>query len=185
MSEKISALIDGELEKEQGGQSIRSLLSNKADINKSRQYQLIGDAMRGDNALNVDLTDAIMAQIELEPTILSPSAVKPIVTPSEGERVEAENVTHLNQRLPKRWSIAASVAAVMAVSMFMLNQQGSTPNEIQGLAIAIDSPNAVKTVPVVAAVNNTTSIPATYLRAHRASAPSVASHYIQTVNFSE
>jgi sigma-E factor negative regulatory protein RseA len=187
MSDKISALLDGEFEEDQALEAVRAALSSNSAIKSTRDYQLIGDAMRGEQALSVDLAQSIMDKINLEPTILSPNAIK-TVDKAHGQNRSTDNGSNLSQRLPQSWSIAASVAAVMAVGLFMMYQQQSgqesqiTPN----MAIAMHSPGASNNVSAsVDETAQTPSIPMAYLKAHRISVPSVGSHYIQTVNFSE
>ncbi len=182
MSEQISALIDGEIEEGQAAKSVSAVLSNKSAVKAARDYQLIGDIMRGADLPSTNLSQSIMDQIELEPTILSPNAGA--VNNTEKSEVTKSNVMPF--RLPKSWSIAASVAAVMMVGAFAVNQDLAGPISGGVMTVALSDTAVEKVVPVDKSVVATVAtIPQAYIRAHRASAPSVSSHYIQTVNFSE
>lgn len=163
MSEQISALMDDEIAVNDADHLITSIHANKQASQTWNHYHLIGDAMRGDVALASDFKQRLMQKIEQEPTVLAPSASQAIVNKTE----------LLKDKLPARWSIAASFAAVMVVGWMALQQQ-SQP----------DHPSAVIEVAEVTATTNE-SIPAEYLTAHQSSAPSTSSYYIQSVNYSE
>lgn len=163
MSEQISALMDDEIAVDDADHLITSIHANKQASQTWNHYHLIGDAMRGDVALPSDFKQRLMQKIEQEPTVLAPSASQASVNKTE----------LLQDKLPARWSIAASFAAVMVVGWMALQQQ-SQP----------DHPSAVIEVAEVAATTNE-SIPAEYLTAHQSSAPSTSSYYIQSVNYSE
>jgi sigma-E factor negative regulatory protein RseA len=64
------------------------------------------------------------------------------------------------------WSIAASFAAVMVVGWMVMQQQTQSGDELAPVEVA-------------------QSIPAEYLTAHQASAPSASSYYIQSVSYAE
>jgi len=163
MSEQISALMDDEIAVENAEFLITSIHVNKQASQTWNHYHLIGDAMRGDVALPSDFKQKLMQKIEQEPTVLAPSASQSSVNRTE----------MLKDKLPARWSIAASFAAVMVVGWMALQQQSQT-----------DSPSAVIEVAEVSTTTNE-SIPAEYLTAHQSSAPSTSSYYIQSVNYSE
>ena len=65
-------------------------------------------------------------------------------------------------------SVAASFAAVMVVGWMVMHQQTQSGNDLAPVAVA-----------------QVQSLPAEYLMAHQASAPSPSSYYIQSVNYSE
>lgn len=102
MKEQISALIDSQLEHEE---TLR-LLATQERIelkNCCRTYRLIGDVLRDEQALDIDITDVVMARLLQEPTVLAPP------------------------RRPK-WrrpalALAASVAGVAVVAWLALSQQ--------------------------------------------------------------
>jgi sigma-E factor negative regulatory protein RseA len=104
-----------------------------------------------------------MHKLDLEPTVLAPKTAQ---TPSY-------EANQLKDKLPVKWTVAASVAAVMVVGWMALQQQvqpGATPGANLEMANA---------------EVNEQAIPAEYLSAHRSSAPSTSSYYIQSVNYAE
>jgi len=124
MNEKLSAWMDGELERGQAGQ-LSAQLKRDADLRRSWDcYHLIGDALRG--VQGPDLCARICARIEVEPTVLAPQ-----------RRKAAEKLRRI------ALSAAASVAAVAFVGWMALPglQQGSAqlaavpPGEIRPAAV--------------------------------------------------
>jgi sigma-E factor negative regulatory protein RseA len=113
MSEQISTLSDGELTEENFSRELQSLLGNKKFQQAWRDYQMIGDAMRGTPALSEDFTARLMEKLEQEPTVLAPSALP---------RAKQQSATHKKAKLPVAWSMAASCAAVLLVGWAMVNQ---------------------------------------------------------------
>ena len=101
MNEKLSAWMDGELERDDARQ-LPSQIKHSTDMRAHWDcYHLIGDALRG--VQGTDLCARISAQIETEPTVLAPQ-----------RRSTAEKL---------RWfalSAAASVAAVAFVGWMAL-----------------------------------------------------------------
>jgi sigma-E factor negative regulatory protein RseA len=81
-------------------------------------------------------------------------------------------VDQLKSKLPATWSIAASFAAVMVVGVMVMQVQTQPNNEFAPVAVAEIEPVEQ-------------SIPAEYLMAHQASAPSASSYYIQSASYSE
>jgi len=70
MKEKLSALIDGELQSNDCQAHLGRLRSD-ADLRRAWDaYHLIGDALRGH--ICADLTDRIVARLQDEPTVLAP-----------------------------------------------------------------------------------------------------------------
>ncbi|MGL5201921.1 MAG: sigma-E factor negative regulatory protein, partial [Aeromonas veronii] len=81
--EQISALMDGDL----SDAEVLNELEMDSDLQDTwGRYHLIGDAMRGDLPVNLqlDLSDSIMAALEDEPTILAPKPVEtaPVLQPA-------------------------------------------------------------------------------------------------------
>lgn len=162
MNEQISALIDDEISAADAAHIITAIQSSKTAADAWSQYQLIGDAMRGTDALSVNFKKNLMQKIELEPTVLSPKPLHDqetaLVSPS--------------RRLPGTWSIAASFAAVMLVGWVALQQQAHTDT-------------LLATAAVVQTTVADVAIPVEYLSAHQATAPSGSAYYIQSVSFVE
>lgn len=213
MSEQISTLSDGELAEENFSRELQSLLGSKKSQQLWRDYQMIGDAMRGVPTLRDDFTARLMEKIELEPTVLAPSALP---------RTKQHTNANKKSALPAVWSLAASCAAVLVVGWAMVNQQWQAVPEA-GLELAAtqvvqpsapekhalvntqvsqvvsqaaslaevkkpsktsDSPT--QQVVVADALEEDAPIaPLEYLAAHHASAPSASSYYLQTASYSE
>jgi sigma-E factor negative regulatory protein RseA len=160
MNEQISALIDDEIAVDDAGHLITAVQSNKQAAEAWGQYHLIGDAMRGASVFNPDFKQNLMHKIDSEATVLSPNAAL-------ANRVaEPKQQTGVKGKIATGWSIAASFAAVMVVGWMVMHQQTQSGNELAPVEVA-------------------QSIPAEYLTAHQASAPSASSYYIQSVSYAE
>lgn len=162
MNEQISALIDDEMNAADAAHIIAAIQSSSASAHAWSQYHLIGDAMRGADALSVDFKKNLMQKIELEPTVLSPRLLV------DGKSA----LSSPSRRLPAAWSMAASFAAVMVVGWVALQQQTHTGAELATATVAQNTSAEV-------------TIPAEYLQAHRATAPSGSAYYIQSASYSE
>lgn len=151
MNEQISALIDDEIAVDDAMHIITSMQSQKQAAEAWQHYHLIGDVMRGNAVLSKDFKQNLMKKIDAEATVLAPAAYR--------TNAKLSTPTQAKTRLPAAWSIAASVAAVAVVGLMAINTQTQTSD--------------------VAPIEIAQSIPAEYLQAHRASAPSSGSYYIQ------
>ncbi|HSI38539.1 MAG TPA: sigma-E factor negative regulatory protein [Methylotenera sp.] len=160
MNEQISALIDDEIAVDDAAHLIAAVQSNKQAAEAWGQYHLIGDALRGVKAFNPDFKQNLMQKIDSEATVLSPNAA--LANRSD----ELKKQTGVKGKITAGWSIAASFAAVVVVGWMAMNQQTQNGDELAPVEMA-------------------QSIPAEYLTAHQASAPSASSYYIQSVSYSE
>jgi sigma-E factor negative regulatory protein RseA len=160
MSEQISALMDDEVALEDASRLIAALHSNKQAAEAWSEYHLIGDAMRGGAMFSKDFKQNLMQKLEQEPTVLAPKAAQQ----------NSQKLAELKEKLPVRWSMAASFAAVMVVGWMALQQQTETGAPVMEMAQVEMSEQA---------------IPDAYLYAHQATAPSTSSYYIQSVNYAE
>lgn len=178
MNEQLSALIDDEIALAEAGHLLAAAQSNKQLTDAWGHYHLIGDAMRGTPAFSADFKQNLMQKIELEATVLSPNAIL-----NNRNESQASATKH---KLPPSWSIAASVAAVMVVGWMAVNQPTFSDMGMTNVAAvqakAVQLKVADEKVTTVAAKD---AIPTEYLMAHQASAPSLSSYYIQTVNYAE
>ncbi len=167
MTEQISALIDDELASADAIRALNSMQSSKQAMETWSQYHLIGDAMRSSAVLSTDFKQNLMQKLDAEPTVLAPNAV-------------LSKIGHLGvtkSRLPAKWSIAASVAAVMVVGWVAMHEQTQSGNAVAPIELAkVELPQAD---------SPEQSIPAEYLMAHQASAPSASSYYIQPASYAE
>lgn len=109
--EQLSALMDGDLSEME---VLKELGTDPALQETWSRYHLIGDAMRGDLPVNLqlDLSDSIMLALEDEPVILAPKPAQ-----SEAPEVKtAGKVVPLVRRFGQQmgqYAIAASVAAAV------------------------------------------------------------------------
>ncbi|MFQ2182260.1 RseA family anti-sigma factor [Aeromonas veronii] len=129
--EQISALMDGDL--------IDAEVLNELEMDSDLQdtwgrYHLIGDAMRGDLPVNLqlDLSDSIMAALEDEPTILAPKPVEtvPVLQPAVAPVKTDSNVVPLFRRVGQQlgqYAIAASVAAAVIFGVQQYQGQDGVP----------------------------------------------------------
>lgn len=161
MSEQISALMDDEIAVEDAAHLISSMQSSKQSADAWSQYNLIGDVMRGNQLLSKDFKQNLMHQLDLEPTVLAPKSAQ----------INAESTAIFKDKLPAKWSIAASFAAVMAVGWMAMHQ--------------VQSGNEVPAIEMAKADVVEQAIPNEYMAAHQSSAPSASSYYIQSVSYAE
>ena len=129
--EQISALMDGEL----SDAEVLNELEMDSDLQDTwGRYHLIGDAMRGDLPVNLqlDLSDSIMAALEDEPTILAPKPVEtaPVLQPVVAPVKTDSNVVTLFRRVGQQlgqYAIAASVAAAVIFGVQQYQGQDGVP----------------------------------------------------------
>ncbi|MCF5853418.1 sigma-E factor negative regulatory protein [Aeromonas veronii] len=129
--EQISALMDGDL----SDAEVLNELEMDSDLQDTwGRYHLIGDAMRGDLPVNLqlDLSDSIMAALEDEPTILAPKPVEtaPVLQPAVAPIKTDSNVVPLFRRVGQQlgqYAIAASVAAAVIFGVQQYQGQDGVP----------------------------------------------------------
>lgn len=129
--EQISALMDGDL----SDAELLNELGQDSDLQDTwGRYHLIGDAMRGDLPVNLqlDLSDSIMAALEDEPTILAPKPVEtpPVLQPAAAPVKTDSNVVPLFRRVGQQlgqYAIAASVAAAVIFGVQQYQGQDGVP----------------------------------------------------------
>ena len=113
MNEKLSALMDGELARDEAHSIIKKLGADDRHREDWDAYHLIGACLRGDGVNKAPArdrcTDAIFARLAAEPTVLAPAAQR---RPMLGEG-----------RTRLALAMAASVVTVSAVSVIALKQQ--------------------------------------------------------------
>ena len=127
MKSKISALMDGELERHEAAALLDALRTEGENRDAWRAYHLIGDAMHDTRMLSPGFAGRVAARLAAEPTVMAPARLAPVERP--------------------RWqllSAAASVAAVaMVTSVWFVLQDGADP--------ASQVAQSRKAVPVAAA----------------------------------
>lgn len=73
MKARISALMDGELEDHEIEETLRVLRHSPELRREWCDCQVIGDALRGERGLDMDVAARVMSALELEPTIMAPA----------------------------------------------------------------------------------------------------------------
>ncbi len=177
MKDQLSALIDGEFDIESAEHLITSAKNGGELKSCWAHYHLIGDTLRGETHMSHDFSNRVMSALETEPIMLLPN-LSASTNASAGADSRASSAA--NYKSSKFWSVAASVAAVMFVSVIVMQQQLSVSPEIAAQQVAKNAVE-VQLEPVAIAQN----IPTEYLQAHQAAAPSSASYYIQNASYNE
>ncbi len=120
MNEKISALMDGELDREEAKQVIRGLGADTDRRQSWDEYHLIGDVLRGESTGEIGRRQrcaaAIFARLAEEPTVLAPAAIRS----SQSEK-----------RTRIALAMAASVVTVSAIAVVAFKQQNGTVADVQ------------------------------------------------------
>lgn len=164
--EKISELMDGELEAREARRQLARIRQDEALAHCWHTFHLIGDALRGERALSQDVSQRLATRLAGEPTVLAPQhrALKRITTYA--------------------LSAAASLSAIALVAwMAFFNNPLAPQTE---LATAPTTPP-----PAAAPATQLTSVPSDgqmneYLIAHQEFSPSTAiqglAPYIRSVS---
>jgi sigma-E factor negative regulatory protein RseA len=113
--ERISSLLDGELDEQERQQTLTVLEKNPELRGRWERYHLASDAIRHNLPAGIDTGFAarVMQALEGEPTVLAPPPVKAVTTPSP-----------FTKRLAGV-AVAASVAAVAVFGVQTLNRDTS------------------------------------------------------------
>jgi len=81
MKDRLSELMDGELDDKSAAEVIRALGGDREAVRTWRTYQLISDAMRHSHMLSPDFTARVTERLAAEPTVLAPRALQPAARP--------------------------------------------------------------------------------------------------------
>lgn len=168
MKDRISQLMDGELDGQATEAALRVLRSDGEALEAWRIYHLISDAMRDTPLLSASFQARVAERLAAEPTVLAPQRSTP--------------------RPPMVWAAAASVAAVGLVGWLAFAPQPQTGAEVASAPKApVVSAVAKAAQPPVVAV--TTALPKAandYLLAHQGFSPRVylqgMAPYVRTVS---
>ena len=157
MKDRISALMDGELDDKAAAQTIDALERDREALEAWRNYHLISDALRQSRLLSEGFSARVAAQLEKEPTVLAPN------------RLKAEQ--------PRRWvAMAASIAAVALVGWLGFAPQQTA---VAPVAQAPKVEPKPQLVPLPTGTND-------YLLAHQGFSPRVSlqgmAPYVRTVS---
>jgi sigma-E factor negative regulatory protein RseA len=130
MNEKLSALMDGELDRGDALAAIKTLGQDAQQRGDWDCYHLIGDAIRGDapsvTARRKACAESIFARLANEPTILAPAA---ITAAAKLSVVAKPAVVEKKTRMVL--AMAASVVTVTAIGIIALRQQNATTVPLQ------------------------------------------------------
>lgn len=116
-NEQLSSLIDNE---NFDSKSLDDLINDKQQQAVFSRYQLMGDVMRNEGAINIDISEQVMAEIAKQPvsaTVTPITANKPEAAPIKTEN----NVISFMKRFGQ-YAIAASVAGVVVMTSFLTSQ---------------------------------------------------------------
>ena len=119
MGERISRLMDGELEGAEADAALRELKQPDA-LATWVCYHVIGDALRGSGGPTPGFAARFAARFEAEPTVLAPKPLRP-------------------PRLPFAWAAAATVAAVALVGWVAMNMLDSQASAVAMRAVPAKS----------------------------------------------
>lgn len=161
MKERISALMDGELDDASAAMAIDALASDAAARDTWRTYHLISDALGKSRMLSASFTERVAAGLAKEPAVLAPGRLKP--------------------EAPRRWvAMAAGVAAVALVGWL-----GFAPQQTAVAPVA-QAPRANLVVEAKPATVPLPSGTSDYLLAHQGFSPRVSLQgmvpYVRTVS---
>ncbi|HLS87955.1 MAG TPA: sigma-E factor negative regulatory protein [Burkholderiales bacterium] len=168
MSERISALMDGELDARAAEGTLEALLHDPQALEAWRTYHLIGDALRDTPVLSTGFAGRIADRIDAEPTVLAPRRLPP------------------RAARPVRWP-AAAAAALAGVALVGYVAFNTAPES----GVAPAAPLAQAPVAPPAAASRPTLIPLPrstpdYLLAHQGFSPRVSlqgmAPYVRTVS---
>jgi sigma-E factor negative regulatory protein RseA len=157
MKDRISALMDGELDDRAAGEAIEALAGDAEALQTWRSYHLIGDSMRDSRVLSEGFGERLRERLAAEPTVLAPTRL------AGGQRHRLA--------LP----VAASAAAVALVAWLALAPQ--SPQQQPPPQVAQAKPPVA--VPLPSSAND-------YLLAHQGFSPRIwlqgVAPYVRTVS---
>ena len=170
MKDRLSALMDGELDDKSAAEVIQALGKDHEAVRTWRTYQLISDAMRESRLLSADFSARFSARLAEEPTVLARRAHFPARFP--GLQTDSRKWVAL--------SAAASVAAVALVAwVAFAPQSGPAPAPVAAVQTQVQTENKPNLVPLPSAAND-------YLLAHQGFSPRVSlqgmAPYVRTVS---
>lgn len=163
--DKISALMDGELDEQEARQALLRLKADREIRASWTSYHVIGDVLRGESLADFDVSDRVAALVVDEPAILAP-----------------RRPARINRPLTYALSAAASISAVAVVGWMVFSGNLSpSPVEIARTAPVVQQlPEAqLVSIPSDGQMNE-------YLLAHQGVSPSNRLHgvapYIRTIS---
>lgn len=149
MKDRISQLMDGELDDRSADDTIKACGQGAEALDTWRTYHLISDAMRDSRVLSAGFSLRVAQRLEAEPTVLAP------------QRRRAESRTWFAA------SVAASFAAIGLVGWLAFAPQPVTAPAPLAQAPAVTPQEPQAMVPLPSATND-------YLLAHQGFSPRVS-----------
>ena len=153
MNEKISRLMDGEVDAQEFERICGEMKSPDA-MNTWTCYHVIGDSLRGARGVTPGLTARFCAALDAEPTILAPQLAH---SAQRGRTTKVATAA---------WAVAATLAAVTVVGWTAFSMVDAPPTAIAKAREAATVRSAQLKPPA--------DLPADYLIAHQEYSPSVA-----------
>jgi len=117
MKEPVSALMDGESSDQEAAQILGAMERDDALKTTWDEYHLIGDALRNNALLSVNVRKQVESRLAGEPTVLAPRAKRPVV--------------------PLRmttWALAATVTFAAVVGWQQLGKDSATGMQVTQVA---------------------------------------------------
>lgn len=148
MKDKLSALMDGELDDSSAGAAINALEREGEPLEAWRSYHLISDAMRDSRLLSAGFTARVSARLAAEPTVLAPgsagaAARRRLVLPAAASAAAVALVAWLafapqpqQQAVPQMAQAKPPVVVPLtnAANDYLLAHQGFSPRiSLQGM----------------------------------------------------
>ena len=150
MKDRISQLMDGELDDRSAADMIKTCAQGGEALEAWRAYHLISDAMRDSRVLSAGFSAAMAARLAAEPTVLAP------------QRSRAES---------RSWFVASAAASFAAVGLVgwlaLAPQPGNAPAQVAENQVRKTEQAAPQIVPPPTAAND-------YLLAHQGFSPRVS-----------
>jgi len=154
VKEKISALMDGELERHEAAGALNGLAQEGEPRDAWRTYHLIGDAMRDTRPLSSSFAARVSERLAKEPTVLAPGRIapRPVITRWQALSAAAsvaavalvgwvafgpqqQAAVPVAQQAPVETAQVKQVAPPDAANDYLLAHQGYSPrNSLQGVA---------------------------------------------------
>jgi sigma-E factor negative regulatory protein RseA len=159
MKDRLSALMDGELDDRSAAEAIEALGRDQEAVRTWRTYQLISDALRESRLLSADFTARFSEQLDKEPTVLSPRPHFPSL-----------------QRESRKWVALSAAASVAAVALVGWVAFAPPPGPVPVAQVQTEAAKPPVMVPLPSSAND-------YLLAHQAFSPRGSlAPYIRTVS---
>jgi sigma-E factor negative regulatory protein RseA len=171
MKEKISALMDGELDGRAAAELVDELERGGEALEAWRTYHLVSDAMRDTQLLSAGFRDRVLQRLAAEPTVLAP------------KRLNSEPRQEPRKRFATPTAAAASLAAVGLVGWLALAPQHQVaPTQTTAVAQGVPPMLEAKKPAMVPLPTATPD----YLLAHQGFSPRISlqgmSAYARTVS---